>query len=65
MYFMECTVTFKYMYPTCSDQIEAIALYRLKHSSFLCAEGAVTKKEGINLKGKAEAQASQTAEKAV
>jgi hypothetical protein len=45
-------VTFKYMYPTCSDQIEVIALYRLRHSSLLCAEGAVTKKEGVHLKGK-------------
>lgn len=56
MYFMEYTVTFKYMYPMCSDQIEVIAIYRLRHSPFLCAEGAVTKKEGINLKWKQKAK---------
>lgn len=48
MYFMEHMVTFKYMYPTCGDQIGAIAIFPLSH---LCAEGAVTK-EGINRKQK-------------
>lgn len=57
MYFMEYTVTFKYMYPTCSDQIGVIAIYRLRHSPFLCAEGAVTKKDKSEMK--AEGQASQ------
>lgn len=52
MDFMEYTVTFKYMYPVCRDQIGVIAVFLLRRSSFLRAGGAMTKKEGIDLKQK-------------